>query len=768
MAKNCKNQLSGAENRKRAKVKAIKTANVLSKVAKLDAYFNIKNAINGTENTSSINIVDENTCDEKTEIQPVTTNLRINEETTVPNKDPALWKINENTIDYFTLNGFDQNLKNTDFSSSKETIYLLEIFVLVNGESINRTFVLYSESKGCIYCAPCRLFGGPNTTNIFSKFGFFDWKKGEQKLSRHENSLNHKSCILKMKKRGSEIGRIDHQLILQVQTETNYWKEVLTRVVAVVKSLSSRGLAMGGHDDKFGSTYSGNFVMSLELIAEFDPFLKNHISEFGNKGKGTTSYLSFTYLSIIVDSTPDISHTDQLAFIFRYVSNNGEPVERFLKFLANSGHKSKDLADAVFMVLEENEIDINNCRGQSYDNASNMSGVYSGLQARIKEACLHAVYVPCAAHSLNLVGECAADCCIYANEIFNFLQNIYSFFSESTYRWEVLDHCLSKSENVTVKRLSDTQWAARYEACLSLSRNWNEILKALNIFINNPTENSKTKCECKGLLKKMNSLEMGILVSVWNDILERFNIINKKLHNVHIDLTIVITLYKSLINYIMDLRNSFSYYEKLGMEKTGIIEYKFSRTKKRKIPFDESSQGDIKLEDSLHTKLRKRLNSYEKINTSFGFLFNITELSVLEVRQKSGELQKQYSQDLDISFMNECIHFRAYLKDLPEIISTKSVLDLCKIMKDDNLLDIYQYVNIALRMFMCVPASNTSAERSFSTLKRIKSYLRSSMNDDRLNSLAILNIESQLTTELNYDEIIEDFARSKARRKILI
>jgi len=78
----------------------------------------------------------------------------------------------------------------------------------------------------------------------------------------------------------------------------------------------------------------------------------------------------------------------------------------------------------------------------------------------------------------------------------------------------VFDHCLYKPENVIVKRLSDTRWVARYEACLSLSRNWNEILKALNIFINNPTENSKTKCEYKGMLKKMDRLEMGILVSV--------------------------------------------------------------------------------------------------------------------------------------------------------------------------------------------------------------------------------------------------------------
>lgn len=56
MAKNCKKQLSGAENRKKAKIKAIKTANVLSKVPKLNAYFNVKHAVNSTENTSSINI----------------------------------------------------------------------------------------------------------------------------------------------------------------------------------------------------------------------------------------------------------------------------------------------------------------------------------------------------------------------------------------------------------------------------------------------------------------------------------------------------------------------------------------------------------------------------------------------------------------------------------------------------------------------------------------------------------------------------------------
>jgi len=53
-------------------------------------------------------------------------------------------------------------------------------------------------------------------------------------------------------------------------------------------------------------------------------------------------------------------------------------------------------------------LDISNLRVQSYDNASNMSGIYAGLQARIWKLNPLALYVACAAHSLNLVGSCAA------------------------------------------------------------------------------------------------------------------------------------------------------------------------------------------------------------------------------------------------------------------------------------------------------------------------------------------------------------------------
>lgn len=83
----------------------------------------------------------------------------------------------------------------------------------------------------------------------------------------------------------------------------------------------------------------------------------------------------------------------------------------------------------------------------------------------------------------------------------------------------------------------------------------------------------------------------------------------------------------------------------------------------------------------------------------------------------------------------------------------------------NNYQDLYPYVEIALRIFLSCPISNCSAERSFSVLKRVKSYLRSRTTDERLNSLAVLTIESDLTNKLDYDDIIDTFANEKARRK---
>ena len=85
-------------------------------------------------------------------------------------------------------------------------------------------------------------------------------------------------------------------------------------------------------------------------------------------------------------------------------------MERFVKFIPTRGHTGHQLADLLFEFIEDNEISLKDLRGQSYDNASNMSGKYKSLQAIIKKRNHQAEYIPCVAHFLNLVRKCAAEC----------------------------------------------------------------------------------------------------------------------------------------------------------------------------------------------------------------------------------------------------------------------------------------------------------------------------------------------------------------------
>ncbi|XP_065650488.1 uncharacterized protein LOC136078633 [Hydra vulgaris] len=414
-------------------------------------------------------------------------------------------------------------------------------------------------------------------------------------ISRHENSLAHKNNTLSFITLQSDVGRIDTQLATQVTDEMNYWKAVLHRNVEVIKFLGAKGLSFRGDNEQFNKINNGNFLGTLELLAKFDPFIAQHIEKYGNRGKGTPSYLSSTiyeellllmkndiikitlkelkaakYYSLIVDSTPDIANVDQLVIALRYVLPSGVPAERFLIFIPNSGHKSEEMSNVVMDFLNSHNIPIENCRSQSYDNARNMSGQYSGLQSRIKSFNSFAEYVPCSAHSLNLVGTCAAESCNSATSFFMLLQELYNFFSSSTARWDILKTYLKK--NLSVKNLSVTRWSARFDACHALFNSYAFIIEALHSIVGNQKEKAVYKVEANELLARLKTLETGLLICIWNSILNSFNATNKKLQSTDIDLHTVLDLYNGLENYLVQIRNDFDVFENKAVEITDCSE----------------------------------------------------------------------------------------------------------------------------------------------------------------------------------------------------
>ncbi|XP_065675880.1 uncharacterized protein LOC136092089 [Hydra vulgaris] len=166
----------------------------------------------------------------------------------------------------------------------------------------------------------------------------------------------------------------------------DYWAK---RLVSVITFICERGLALRGKNETVGSSKNGNYLGILELIAEYDNFLKRHIENHANRESGHTDYLSSTiceelieimgnnvlneiisriklskYFSISLDSTPDEGHIDQLTLVFRYIEKD-TPVERFLVFMPNQGHKAQDMYDGLINFLNKYDLNIKNCRGQS-------------------------------------------------------------------------------------------------------------------------------------------------------------------------------------------------------------------------------------------------------------------------------------------------------------------------------------------------------------------------------------------------------------------
>ena len=87
------------------------------------------------------------------------------------------------------------------------------------------------------------------------------------------------------------------------------------------------------------------------------------------------------------------------------------------------------------------------------------------------------MFVPCGAHSLNLVGRSAADSCTEAVDFFFIVQWIYTLFSASTNRWSILKGCLGDEK--VLKSHSDTRWEANAVATEAILKSYPQIIEAL-------------------------------------------------------------------------------------------------------------------------------------------------------------------------------------------------------------------------------------------------------------------------------------------------
>jgi hypothetical protein len=741
------------------------------------------------------------------------------------NADVGIWAdhIQDKVIEYWiTKNSSDCQFKDHDFSAS-ETTYAGEkssrgcrkdYFYRKQdktGQLIERNWLCYSPSQAKLFCFHCRLM---TNAEQFGKTGCADWRHITMLLNRHESSSSHKDAVIAYRLRVCTQGRVDVELVKEINVREKYWYSVLERISEVIRFLAERGLAFRGHNETIGSPNNGNYLGIIELLSKFDPFLEQHIHAHASQGRGHTSYLSSTimeelielmgnevfarileelkcakFYSISVDSTPDISHTDQLTCVVRYVLPSG-PVERFLTFLQPERHTGEELAKRVITFLREHSISIQDCRGQSYDNASNMSGRYNGMQAFIKRQSPAAEYVPCAGHSLNLVGQNSVSCCRIAVSFFDIMQKLYTFFTASTYRWAVLEKYVGKKLPV-VKRSEGTRWSAKDDAVTAIAVSYNEVCAALDEISEDQWYKADGRNEAKGLVTALEKLETGLMIVLWHRVLNRFSVNSARLQAADQDISTTADIYASLVGFVETLREDFDGVEAQAKELTGIDNYTADakRVHRRNRRYDDevtSEEPDVRssrdafrqetflvIIDTLIFELNRRMASYSNLAERFSVFRTCTDDEGKDIRAAAERLVAAYESDLESNIYDEFNQFHRLLKTKlgnnihkPDQHQSGDCIELrmYKLIMSDNLESVFPNIAIALRIYLCLMVTNCSGERSFSKLKRVKNELRSTMRQDRLNHLTLMSLEHEVLRQTDLTKLIDKFAKVKARK----
>lgn len=132
------------------------------------------------------------------------------------------------------------------------------------------------------------------------------------------------------------------------------------------------------------------------------------------------------------------------------------------------------------------------------------------------------------------------------------------------------------------------------------------------------------------------------------------------------------------------------------------------------------------------------------------------------------DLSLRYASDINgTAFVKEMEYLKSAISpflDEEKTINDLNALGVLNILTINELYEQFVNCHTALRIFLTMPVTVASNERSFSKLKIIKNYMRSSMGQERLSDLGVLSIESEIVSNLCFDELIDNFAKSKCRK----
>ncbi|XP_068225569.1 zinc finger MYM-type protein 1-like [Palaemon carinicauda] len=626
--------------------------------------------------------------------------------------------------------------------------------------------------------------------DVFLKSGFSNWKKAIQKFRSHEKSAAHKLSVENLKFHKHQEG-ISSQLSSQLLHDQHQSRAALIKIITTLKYLAEQGLAIRGHE-----TSEDNFEKLLQLRAEDDKKLKVWLS---NKVSYTSVPIQndilktianavvreicndvnqmSTQFGLITDGTQDIQGNEQEAVCVRYVDDKLNVHEELLGLYQVSATTGVFLSKMLQDTLISLQLPIKHLRAQTYDGTSNMSGKYKGCQAEIKKVQPLALYVHCGAHVTHLIISKAIPNSLFIKNALDNLQELGTLYrSSGKFKHMYLNiHTddLNTPSPTSLKPICPTRWLIRYAAVKAVLDNYPDVLAALQEAAKEL--GSTTASRAAGLYKCLSSGEclLGLYGSL--PLIQCLENFNKSLQGSKVTVSGMLEAAEVTIKSLQSLR----------------CEHKFKRL------FEEAEQK-LHLCDLDAIPLPRKKKIPKRLDQGLGFasnychdsaeefyrveFFSVIDAAVLNIKEYFTSTDLTEYQDLS-SVLLTGTHKPEIITKYPELNESlnqqldffhnqfkgSTVEDYRKIFADmvPEVRRMFPQVEALLRLLLVSPASSCTAERSFSALRRLKTWLRSSMSQQRLNHLMICHVHRDRLATLSPQAIAEEFIRAEDKRRTI-
>ena len=680
------------------------------------------------------------------------------------------------------------------------------------------SWVIYHRKIRAIFCDTCSTFSKVKGTFVYSSSGkgFCNWKKGTQKLGEHEKSEAHiHACVEKVKRGKVSKNDIDFQLGSKYAENQRLRRQGLIAHLNTLKTLLRQGVAIRGANDEESNIVQFNkdkakHEPGLQLLLKEGTYMSHAVLQEQEKllvlearRRLLAEIREKLYYSIIADESCDITKTEQLSISIRTCSDDYVIKEEFIGITdCSKGLSSDALLQYTNDILTRCNLNKKGIIGVTFDGAASMKLLAKKLKQCVGE---QVIYVHCFAHCNDLVSKDVTKLSPVISASLELCEELYAIVGAYPKRVQLFEEIQKQTnfqdnENeykiLRLQNLSMTRWTTRSCAANVILSKTQELQGVLNTMSSDTTIKREIRSKAHGLASKLVCLKTMLQLSATYEIFGLLENLSKDLQRADLTAELALFCIAKVKDRLTQFRSDEEFeriFEKAS-KMPGIEENSTSIVGSRKRKLPAKYDGSYLVEE-LHCcedesisddKTKYRVQYYEAIDavlSCFEERFcqeDIVQLKAIEDIVINSANNKPPDNVILPSSYEETINFSMLQEDLQSLATIVRLYNAnnvvpVKVTRLSTICEIFNAMPAAkhtsveldklLKLYLTIALSSATAERSFSTMRRIKTWIRAATDINHLNNTMFSNIHNQRMDAIDIGKVAEEFCFTNDARR---